>query len=83
MKLLNEMKIKANSAVESLYEFNTSQAPQSISRNASRAQALLAETTFIYQVYLVLSHLWPTEHRHMSYRSSILAGAHVIHIDTP
>jgi hypothetical protein len=78
MKLLNEMKMKTQSVVESLYEFNTSQDPQIISRNASRAQALLAETTFIYQVYLILSHL---EHCYMGYRSSILAGAHVIHID--
>ena len=81
MNLLNEMKMKTQSVVKSLYEFNTSQDPQSISRNASRAQALLAETTFIYQVYLILWHLEPTEHRHMGYRSSILAGAHVIHID--
>ena len=57
MKLLNEMKIKAKSAVESLYEFKTGQGPQRIGRNASRAQALLAETTFIYQVYLIMSHL--------------------------
>ncbi|KAI0274556.1 hypothetical protein BGY98DRAFT_992533 [Russula aff. rugulosa BPL654] len=51
MKLLNEMKMKTQSVVKSLYEFNTSQDPQSISRNASRAQALLAETTFIYQEF--------------------------------
>jgi hypothetical protein len=57
MKLLKDMKTKTKSAVESSYEFDTSQAPQSISRNASRAQALLAETTFIYRVYLIVSHL--------------------------
>jgi hypothetical protein len=57
MKLLNDMKMKAKSAVESSYEFDTSQAPQSISRNTRRAQALLAETTFIYQVYIIVSHL--------------------------
>jgi hypothetical protein len=57
MKLLNDMKMKIKPAVESLYEFDTSQAPQSISRNESRAQALLAETTFIYRVYLIISHL--------------------------
>ncbi|KAN0116039.1 hypothetical protein V8E52_006345 [Russula decolorans] len=49
MELLNDMKTKTKSAVESSYEFDSSHAPQIISRNASRAQALLAETTFIYQ----------------------------------
>jgi hypothetical protein len=83
MKLLNDMKTKIKSAVESSYEFDTSRDSQSISHNASRAQALLAETTFIYRVYLIVLHLYPTEHRHMGYRSSILAGAYVIHIDTP
>ena len=57
MKLLDDMKTKTKSAVESSYEFDSSQAPQSISRNASRAQALLAETTFIYLVYLIILHL--------------------------
>jgi hypothetical protein len=56
MKLLNDMKAKTKPAVEYSYEFDTSHAPQSISRNASRAQALLAKTTFIYQVYLIVSH---------------------------
>ena len=57
MELLNDMKTKTKTAVESSYEFDSSQAPQSIGRNASRAQALLAETAFIYQVYLIISHL--------------------------
>jgi hypothetical protein len=83
MKLLNEMKTKIKSAVESSYEFDTSRAPDSISRNTSRAQALLAKATFIYRVRLIASHLQPTEHRHMVHRISTLAGAHVIHIDTP
>jgi hypothetical protein len=52
MKLIDDMKTKTKSAVESSYGFDTSQAPQSISSNASRAQALLADATFIYQVYL-------------------------------
>ena len=82
MELLNDMKTKAKSAVESLYNFDTSQAPQSISHNTRRAQALLAKTSFIYQVNLIVSHLWLTERRHMNYRSSILANPHVIHIDT-
>lgn len=55
MKLLKDIKKKTKFVVESLYEFDTSQAPQSISRNATRAQALLAEITFIYQVHLVVS----------------------------
>ena len=55
VELLNDMKTKTKFAVESLYDFDTSQAPQSISRNADRAQALLADTTFIYRVYLIVS----------------------------
>jgi hypothetical protein len=57
MELLNDMKMKTKSAVDSSYEFDTSQAPRSISRNASRAQELLAEATFIYRVYFIVSHL--------------------------
>jgi hypothetical protein len=83
MELLNDMKTKTKSAVESSYEFDSSHAPQIISRNASRAQALLAETTFIYQVYLIVSHFQPTKHRHMGYRKLILTGAHAIPIDIP
>jgi len=49
MKLLDDMKTKTKSPVESSYGFDTSQAPQSISHNASRAQELLAEATFIYR----------------------------------
>ncbi|KAN0116042.1 hypothetical protein V8E52_006348 [Russula decolorans] len=51
MKLFNDMKTKIKSAVESSYEFDSSRDSQSISHNASRAQALLAETTFIYQEF--------------------------------
>jgi hypothetical protein len=57
MKLLDDIKTKTKPAVESLYKFDTSQAPESISRNARRAQALLAETTFIYRVHLIVSYL--------------------------
>jgi len=57
IELFNDMKTKIKSAVESLYEFDTSQAPKSISRNARHAQALLADTTFIYRVNLIVSHL--------------------------
>jgi hypothetical protein len=83
MKLLTVMKTNIKHAVYSSYEFDTSRAPDSISRNVSRAQALLAKTTFIYRVRLIASHLQPTEHRHMVHRISTLASAHVIHIDTP
>jgi len=36
--------------VESLYEFGSSRAPSSISRNTRHAQALLLDMTFIYRV---------------------------------
>jgi hypothetical protein len=49
MKLLADMKTKIKHTVDSSYEFDTSRAPDSISRNVRRAQALLAETTFIYR----------------------------------
>jgi len=83
MKLLDDMKAKIKFAVETLYGFDTSRDSESISRNASHAQALLAKATFIYRVYLIVLQLYPTEHSRMGYRSLILAGAHVIHIDTP
>ena len=51
MKLLNDMKTKIKADVQFSYEFGTSLAPESISRNASRAQALLVGRTSIYQVY--------------------------------
>jgi hypothetical protein len=63
MELLTDMKSKIKHAVDSLYEFDTSRAPDSISRNVSRAQALLAKTTFVYRVRLIASHLQPTEYR--------------------
>jgi len=49
------MKAKIKHAVESSYEFDTSQAPNSISHNLSRAQVLLAKMTFIYRVRLIIS----------------------------
>jgi hypothetical protein len=55
MTFLTDMKTKVKHAVEFSYEFDTSQAPKSISRNASRAQALLAKMTFIYRVRLITS----------------------------
>jgi hypothetical protein len=65
LKLLAYMKTKIKHTLDSCYEFDTGRAPESISRNASRAQALLAEKTFIYRVYLILPQLWPTERRHI------------------
>jgi hypothetical protein len=55
MMFLAYMKTKIKYAVESSYEFDTSQAPNSISHNASRAQALLVKMTFIYQVGRIAS----------------------------
>ena len=83
MKLLTDMKTKIKHAVASSYEFDTSRAPDSIGRNASRAQALLDKATFIYRVRLIASHLQSTEHRQMVHRISTLASAQVIRINTP
>jgi len=51
-KLLTDIKTKIKHSVETSYEFET-RAPDGISRNASRAQALLASTAFIYRIYRV------------------------------
>ena len=56
MKLLADMKTKTKHAVDSLFGFETGQAADSIGRNASRAQALLDKTTFIYQVCVIAFH---------------------------
>ena len=45
-----DIKADIKHAVESSYGFDTSRAPDIISRNASRAQTLLTNLTFIYQV---------------------------------
>ena len=85
MKLLADIKTEIKHAVDSLYEFDTSRAPEMIHRNATRAQALLAKTTFVYRVRLMAPHLQSIEHRHMVHRIPTLArlAVHVIHIDTP
>ncbi|KAH9970477.1 hypothetical protein BJV74DRAFT_954096 [Russula compacta] len=49
MTLLNDMKMRIMHAVMTSYGFNTSQAAHSISSNVTCAQALLANTTFIYR----------------------------------
>jgi len=48
-KLLINMKMKIMHAVESLYGFDTSRAPDIISHNARLAQALLTNMAFIYR----------------------------------
>lgn len=47
--LLADMKMTVKHLVESLYGFDTSRAPDSISRNAGLAQALLTNMAFIYR----------------------------------
>ena len=83
MEFLTDMKTKIRHVVESLYEFDISRTRDSISRNVTRAQGLLAKTNFIYRVRLIASNLQPTKHRPMIHRISTLAGVHVFHIDTP
>jgi hypothetical protein len=55
--LLADMKTKITHPVESLYGFNTSPVPESISKNAELAQALLIDMSFIYLVRPVASSL--------------------------
>jgi hypothetical protein len=50
MGLLTQFKADIKHAVELLYGFDTSRAPEIISRNAYRAQTLLTNMTFIYLV---------------------------------
>jgi hypothetical protein len=49
MRFFADMKMNIKHAVEFSYEFDTSQAPNSINHNESHAQALLTGTTFVYQ----------------------------------
>ncbi|KAH9035131.1 hypothetical protein EDB83DRAFT_2525086 [Lactarius deliciosus] len=49
MKFFVDTKTKIMHAVEAQYGFDTSHAPDSISRNASLAQALLSHMAFIYR----------------------------------
>jgi Domain of unknown function (DUF6532) len=53
--LLTDMKAKITHLVESLYGFDTSRAPNSISHNARRAQALLANMAFVSRVRSIVS----------------------------
>jgi len=55
MTFLTDMKTRVKHSVEYSYEFDTSQATKIISRNARRAQALLAKMAFIYRVRLIAS----------------------------
>lgn len=83
MELLTYIRAKIKHAVDSLYEFDSSQAPISIARNTNCAQALLNNAAFIYRVCLIASHLLSTEHRYMVHRISDMASTHVIHIEAP
>ena len=53
MRFLTDLKKKIKPTVQSSYGFDTSRAPDSIGRNARRAQALLSRMTFIYRVRLI------------------------------
>lgn len=68
MRLLTDIKMKIEHAVEFWYEFDASRSPHS---NARRALSLLTKMTFVYRVSYVSSnrHLWPTENRHVGYRN--------------
>ena len=55
LRFLTDIKMKIMHAVEFLYEFNTSQTPESIGRNAIRAQALRTNMNFVYRVRLIVS----------------------------
>ena len=50
MKLFTQTKKRVMHIVEAQYEFDTSHAPDSISRNATLSQALLTNMAFIYRV---------------------------------
>ena len=83
MKLLTDMKTKIKFAVDFAYEFDTSVAPDSISRNVTRAQALLAKTTFIYQVRLIAITICCGLRTVSVNRTSTQGSIHDIHIDIP
>ena len=55
MRFLTDIKTKIKHVVQYSFEFNTSKASDSISHNASLAQALLAKTSFIFRVRLIAS----------------------------
>ena len=50
MKLFMEMKKRIIPAIEFLFGFDTSRAPDRVSHNAELAQALLTNMAFIYRV---------------------------------
>ena len=63
--------MKIMHAVETLYEFDTSQAPESIGRNANRAQALRTKMRFVYRVRRFSPPLQPIDHRRLSQEPNI------------
>lgn len=81
IKLLTYMKARVNHVVDSAYGFDSSRSHDSIIRNVTRAQALLANTTFIYRVCPVALHIQPTEDRQLVLRISTLASVRVLYTD--
>jgi hypothetical protein len=55
MTLLSDIQTEIKYTVETLYGFDTSRAPDSISNNARHTQALLTSMTFNYRVCLMAS----------------------------
>jgi hypothetical protein len=79
---LTDLKMKIKPVVQSLYDFDSSMAPSSISGNATRAQALLNNVAFIYRVRSIV---FPFIAYRPSYahRNSMLAEVLSIRTDIP
>ena len=80
IKLFTQTKKRVMHIVEAQYEFDTSHAPDSISRNATLSQALLTNMAFIYRVCPSLSPF--TNHR-PSRRNLTLTEPTITHTDIP
>jgi Domain of unknown function (DUF6532) len=65
------MKAKIKHQVDMIYGFDTSHAPDRISRNAVLAQALLADLTFIYHVCPIASPSTPPSYHHLRQETNI------------
>ena len=84
MELLTDMKTKIKHAVDYAYKFDTGRSSDSISRNVTRAQALLAETAFIYRVRLIVHRIfsqlstaiWFTGFRHWQASTFHISTSH-------
>ena len=79
MKLFTQTKKRVMHIVEAQYEFDTSHAPDSISRNATLSQALLSDMAFIYRVCPSLS---PFTNYRPSRRNITLMEPVTTHTDT-